>query len=93
MNNIANWILAAVQVIVTLITGTIGFFLKRELGRVDNVLHSQRKLELKIADKYVTKDDYNRSIGELLAKTDKIYDMLYELRGEINSDIERNRRA
>lgn len=76
-----NWALMVVQLISTAIVGTIGFFLKRELNKSDRFMQKLSGLETKIAEEYVRKDDYNRVNGEILAKVDKIYDMLYELRG------------
>lgn len=77
----AEWLLLAVQLITTIVVGAIGFFLKRELKKNDVMENRLHKLEVKVAEEYVHKDDFNRVNGELLAKVDKIYDLLFEIKG------------
>ena len=77
----AEWLLLAVQLITTIVVGAIGFFLKRELKRYDTLEHRLYKLEVKVAEECVHKDDFNRVNGELLAKVDKIYDLLFDIKG------------
>ena len=79
MTSWANWVLLIVQVIGTAITGIIGFLLKRELNKADKTEKKVNELELKVAEEYVRKDDFNRTSGEILAKIDKIYDMLFKM--------------
>ena len=37
MNNIANWILAAIQLVVSFFTGLIGYMFRKEFSRIDSL--------------------------------------------------------
>ena len=69
-------ILAIVQIIATIVTGIIAFFLKRELNRVEGISRDLGKFKTKVAEEYVRKDDYNRANGEIMHRLDTIQEML-----------------
>lgn len=73
MKNIANWILAAIQIVVTFFSGLIGHMFKKEFARIDALEKRIGEIEKDIADNYVKKcdckpvnnDQVIRSIKEL----------------------------
>lgn len=76
MKNIANWILAAIQLVVTFFSGLIGYMFKKEFARIDALEKRIGGLEKDIAENYVKKSDCKpvnndqvlRSIKELELK-------------------------
>lgn len=83
MGNIPNWVLLAVQVISTTFVGGIGFFVKKEFAKSDEIIDRVNQLETKMAEEYVRKADYNLAQGEVLKKLDRIQDMLFELQEKV----------
>lgn len=73
MSNIANWILAAIQLIVTSFSGLIGYMLKDKFARIGALEEKVESLEKDINENYVKKcdckpvnnDQVIRSIKEL----------------------------
>lgn len=73
MSNIANWILAAIQLIVTSFSGLIGYMVKDKFARIRALEERVENLEKDISENYVKKCDCNpvnndqviRSIKEL----------------------------
>lgn len=76
MFDIPNWVLAAVQVITTVVVGIIGFYMKRDAKKTDRVAEDLPKFKLEVAENYVRKDDYNRNQSEIIRRLDKLQEML-----------------
>jgi L-serine deaminase len=107
---------AVLQVITTLVIGIIGFFIKRELTKLEqadeenknkiisiekdlnskiekvskeNALSNSEILEQlndfkgNVSKEYVRKEDSLQTTSEIMKRLEKIYDMLYEMRGSI----------
>lgn len=79
--NIPNWILLIVQIATTGIVGAIGFFIKRELTKIEKVNSDLQRFKIKVSEEYVRKDDYNYSNGEILRRLEKIQDVLFKMNG------------
>ena len=76
MFDIPNWVLAAVQVITTVVVGIIGFYMKRDAKKTDRVAEDLPRFKLEVAENYVRKDDYNRNQSEIIRRLDKLQEML-----------------
>ena len=105
---------AILQIITTLVIAIIGFFIKRELKKLEDADNENKRrintLEKDVYNKmgefkddckrcnceslerlnefkedvgkeFVRKSDYIQTTSEIMKRLDKIYDMLYELRG------------
>lgn len=76
---VISWIIAAAEMLCTLVVAVIAYFLKRELNRVARLEERQRKFELKVAGEYVPKADFHRSNSEIMNKLDKIQDLILDI--------------
>lgn len=107
---------AILQVITTLVIAIIGFFIKRELSKLEKadeenksritglerdlnckidkvrsegerynceVLEKLNEFKEDVSKEYVRKEDYLQTTGEIMKRLDKIYDMLYEMKGKV----------
>lgn len=107
---------AILQVITTLVIAIIGFFIKRELTKLEKadednktrissiekdlhckidkvrsesekcnceVLERLNEFKEDVSKEYVRKEDYLQTTGEIMKRLDKIYDMLYEMKGNV----------
>lgn len=82
MTNTFGLALQAIQTIFTVAIGIIAFLFKREFTRIDERLEKLEKFKDESGEKFVRKEDYLQTTGEVMKRLDKIYDMLYELRKE-----------
>lgn len=57
MKNIANWILAAIQIVVTFFSGLIGHMFKEKFAELAEVKKELEAIKKDIADNYVKKCD------------------------------------
>lgn len=57
MNNVANWILAAIQLVVTSFSGIVGFMFKKEFSRLERMEEKLESLEKDLSENYVKKSD------------------------------------
>lgn len=107
---------AILQVITTLVIAIIGFFIKRELaklekadeenktritglekdlqGKIDGIRSENERCNCEVLERlnefkedvskeYLRKQDYFQTTGEIMKRLDKIFDMLYELKGSV----------
>ena len=57
MKNIANWILAAIQLVVTFFSGLIGYMFKEKFAEIADLKKELEDLKKDISDNYVKKCD------------------------------------
>ena len=69
-------ILTIVQFVELIVVGAFGWILKREFKKNERNSDEISRLETKMAEEYVRKDDYNLANGEVLRRLDKIQDTL-----------------
>ena len=71
MGNIANWILAAIQITVSIVLGILGYMFKKEISRVDRLEHRQGDLQKELSENYVKKCDCNPVNNDQVIKSIK----------------------
>ena len=74
-----SWIMLGAQILCTVITGCVGFLLKKEFNKAETAMRKVSELETKMAEEYVRKDDYNITNGEILRQLRKIEDMVLKI--------------
>lgn len=74
--------LQVIQTIVTIAIGIIAFLFKREFTRIDERLERLEKFKDDSSEKFVRKDDYLQTTGEIMKRLDEIYKMVYNLAKE-----------
>lgn len=57
MQNIANWILAIIQLVVTSLSGLVGYVFKKESSRIKDIEKRLQVLERDVSQNYVKKCD------------------------------------
>lgn len=65
------------QIILTGGIGTIAYFLKRTIDRIDKCESDIAKIK----EDYITKEDFFREQGKTYRKLDRIMDILLEIKG------------
>ena len=77
--SLANWVMLAIELVCTIIVSCISYFLKRELSKVERISDRVHKLEMDVANNYVSKEDFYRSNGEIISKLDYIQDLVIKI--------------
>ena len=100
MQNIANWILAGIQLIATTFSGLIGYVFKKETSRVKALEERVENLEKTLTENYMKKCDCKPVNGEEFLKylselelrmTDKFVPRkeYYRAQGEVSKKLDR----
>ncbi len=55
--NIGNWLLAIIQLVISGFLGILGFMFKKEISRVDNLEKNQMDIARDLSENYVKKSD------------------------------------
>lgn len=83
---------AMIELLVAIVLGGYGYFIKRTLDKLEksdeqnskeisSLKNSLNDFKQNVGKEFVRKEDYLQTTGEILKKLDKIFDMLYEMKG------------
>lgn len=81
----------AIDLVITVVLGLLGFFMKRSINEMDKKIEKNEKtatdaaeeiheMRVYVAREYVTKDDHNATASQIDKKLTRIMDLIIELK-------------